>query len=126
MRLSAYALHMRNMPTVQDAGRKLRTKSGNAESDLRPIMYSVSGLPDTANSPQKTFKLALSYALSMARQEDIAVSLSIEQSTVSRWAQGACPKPGQIEARTRQLARFIERRSRKSRDLRRRIERGTK
>ena len=89
-------------------------------------MYTASRSPNPADSPQKTFKLALSYALSMARQEDIAVSLSIEQSTVSRWAQGACPKPGQIEARTRQLARFIERRSRKSRDLRRRVERGAK
>ncbi len=110
------------MSTLQNARSKAQKNKAEVDPAKCPIIDKVSKRTFDEYSPAKTFVLALAYALSVARQEDLAKALHVEQSTVCRWAQGHMPRPVNIEHLTKRIASFVERRGRKTRRVRELVE----
>ncbi len=74
------------------------------------MMYKRFNSIPPADEPRKTWNLALAYALSVGRQEDLAKVCGVEQSTVSRWLAGRGPTNGRLLGYQKKLVQFIERR----------------
>lgn len=95
-----WLVYIADMPAVHQKAKKLSDNEHNVISDKDKSL--------------KSFDLALSYALSIGVQEDVAKALRVRQSDVSRWSRGAVrPQPRRRPALIAKLASFVSRRSRK-------------
>ena len=72
-------------------------------------MYKGSFVTRAANTPRKSFQLALAYALSVGRQEDVADACGVHQSTMSRWLRGRGPTNGRLLRCQQKLVGYVER-----------------
>ncbi len=98
--------------TKHKMGDLIKSRKNGQGPPICPIMDNRSQSKAT-NDPVKTFNLALAYALSVGRQEDVAQACKVSQGTVSRWCAGHIPKPKNLAPTTHRLSGFINRRSRK-------------
>lgn len=104
-------LHMHMVPRMSAAKQKTSTQNrdGKSGSVKCPIMYKRSTVIPAANTPRKSFQLALAYALSVGRQEDVADACGVHQSTMSRWLRGRGPTNGRLIGFQRKLVGYVER-----------------